>query len=395
MKVLEGGTLVNALRGAVDGASKRLWIASPYIGGWPNNVRRILGTSWQENVPDVRLLTDVEAGGFRLSTMRQFLRRGEVRSLLGLHSKLYIADSFALLTSANLTGTAFSRRYETGIVLGRKDTRGTALLFEKWWGLGTPKTEEQLPVINATTPDPDHPGGPFLPALTHLPPDVEDAPLPGDAFGDYGVFLDAFHDLAARYASVQRIWKSAPLNFEVDGFLNFLYHYASGLPSRPYRDEKPRHLTSAQRDAEVRRFAEMFRLAYREGDTDESPTWRSEHGRDIRRLLRRNLQKGLNREEVRDLLTNLNSMKSYPVNVHKVLNPQNNSLGTIRETLRRLVDETVPVQRRMSEATGPVFGMSKAAVQELVGFYYGGKYPLRNANTNCGLRFFGYDVRVN
>ena len=45
---------------------------------------------------------------FRLNTLQQFFRRGEVKTLRGLHGKLYIADDFVLATSANLTGIAFS-----------------------------------------------------------------------------------------------------------------------------------------------------------------------------------------------------------------------------------------------------------------------------------------------
>jgi hypothetical protein len=35
----------------------------------------------------------------------------------------------------------------------------------------------------------------------------------------------------------------------------------------------------------------------------------------------------------------------------------------------------------------------KAAIQETLGYYDPDKYPLRNANTNAGLRFLGYDVK--
>src|SRR5215471_16854350 len=86
MKILEGKALVTALRTAVDRAGKRFWVAAPYIGSWQGSVRRIIGTRWQQNVRDVRLITDVDAEGFRLSTMRQFFRRGSVRTLIGLHA---------------------------------------------------------------------------------------------------------------------------------------------------------------------------------------------------------------------------------------------------------------------------------------------------------------------
>jgi phosphatidylserine/phosphatidylglycerophosphate/cardiolipin synthase-like enzyme len=117
MQILSEQQLVDTLRHRVDHANARLWICSPFVGGWTGNVRRILGTNWQRNVGDVRLLTDIDAKGFKLSTMRQFFRRGTVRTLLGLHAKVYVVDDVALVTSANLTGTAFSKRHEAGVLL--------------------------------------------------------------------------------------------------------------------------------------------------------------------------------------------------------------------------------------------------------------------------------------
>ncbi len=396
MKILEGKALSTALRAAVDSAEKRLWIASPYIGGWPKNVRRILGTHWQSNVSDVRLLTDVEERGFRVNTLQQFFRRGEVRSLRGLHAKLYVADDFVVATSANLTGTAFSRRYETGVQLSGAAASQGVRLFEKWWQLPKAKTvrEEQLLTPKAGGSDPDRPGGPPLVIQNELSPDAEDDPLPSDGYGDYTVFLDAFRDLASQYSHVQRIWPKTPLNFEVDGLLNYLFFHAAGVPSRPYRRKTPRQLSSATRIAEIRRYGKQFASAYRKRELGNDASWRGEHARVVRELLTINKKTGLTRGQLAELLDQVNAMQFYGVNRAKVLNPRNNPLQTIRSTLRHLTDETVPVQRRMSDCTGRVVGLGKSAIQELVGFYSNGRYPLRNANTNCGLRFFGYDVRI-
>jgi hypothetical protein len=394
MDILKGKALVDALRSAADGAHERFWVASPYIGGWPGNVRRIIGTHWQENAKDVRLLTDVAARGFRLNTLKQFFRRGPVRTLLGLHAKLYVIDDFVLLTSANLTGTGFSRRFEAGIALSGKPAHDVARLFESWWKKGIAIREEQLPPPKGGSGDPDNPGGPPLPVLNGLPPDVNDQPLPSDSFGDYDAFQECYEDLAKKYLATQRIWKNAPRYFEVDAFLNYLYHHAPGLPSRPYARKQPRTLTSRQQRQQIKKFAPMFANGLRRGDTNESPTWRSERAAKVRRLLTRNLKRGLSRADIEELLLQLNAMNAYRVNLAKVLNPDNNNLTEIRTTLRDFVDEDVPLQRRMSECNERVFGMSKSAIQELVGFYSNGKFPLRNRNTNCGLRFFGYDVRV-
>jgi hypothetical protein len=395
LRILQGAELSKALRAAVDSAEKRLWIASPYVGGWPGNVRRILGTKWQQIVPDVRLLTDVDERCFRVNTLQQFFRRGEVRSLRGLHAKLYIADDFALATSANLTGTAFSRRFECGVVLPQASA--AAEVFGAWWNDRRAKIirEELLPKPKRGGTNPDTEGPPLPEVLCQLPPDAADEVLPPDVCGDYTAFLEAFGELGREYRKARPMWRQTPLSFEIDGFLNYLYRDAPGRPSRPYLKKKPRSLTQAQRRRELIRYAAQFKAAYRNEELyDEAATWRDEHARQVRRLLNRNRRHGLTRAEVKDLLLKLNVMNSYQVNLAKVLNPQNNSLGQIRKTLAHLIDETIPIQRRMSDCTGQVLGLGSAAIQELVGFYSRGKYPLRNANTNSGLRFFGYDVRA-
>ncbi len=200
MTIVEGESLVTALRAAADRAHERLWVASPYIGSWRGNVRRIIWTNWQQDAKDIRMLTDVEARGFRIDTLKQFFRRGTVRTLLGLHAKLYVMDDFVLLTSANLTGTAFSRRYEAGVVLTGQQAKNAVRLFQSWWKKAESVREEQLPPPKSHSGDPDNAGGGSLATLTKMPPDAEDEPLPSDKFGDYDAFLECYAHLADKYA---------------------------------------------------------------------------------------------------------------------------------------------------------------------------------------------------
>src|SRR4029077_14238557 len=95
---------------------------------------RILGTAWQVRTKDVRLPTDVSAQGCQKSTALQF-GRGTVRSLQGLHAKLYVADGFVMASSANLTGTAFQKRHEIGVILSGADTKRAIQVFRHWWDL--------------------------------------------------------------------------------------------------------------------------------------------------------------------------------------------------------------------------------------------------------------------
>jgi hypothetical protein len=113
--ILYGQDLVKTLREHCDNAKVRIWIATPFIGKL-KEVERILGGKWRNTGIDFRILTDAESGFIREDTYFEFtsLRDGCVRSLHSLHAKIFIVDDWCLLTSANLTGTAFSCRFEIG-----------------------------------------------------------------------------------------------------------------------------------------------------------------------------------------------------------------------------------------------------------------------------------------
>ena len=160
-----------------------------------------------------------------------------------------------------------------------------------------------------------------------------------------------------------------------------------------YYKKRPRSLTPAQRLKSLRRYASDFERSYLGGElSDECAKWRSDRSANVQRLLAKNVRRGLSRPRVEELLWNLNCMSAHPVNITRAL--ENNSLPEIRDALRHLVDEDFEVERRMADCERRLSSFGKSTVQELIGFNYPGRYPLRNLNTNCGLRFFGYDVRV-
>lgn len=397
MHLVPEDELAQVLRGAVDGAKLRLWIASPYIGEWAGNVRRILGTKWQSVVGDVRLLTDIEAEGWRLSTVQQCGRRGSVRSLLGLHAKLYVVDDVVFLGSANLTGTAFSRRYETLVRLTGAPALGAATQFEKWWKIAAAVDVDGLqdPVARSGSADPGEvPGKSKLPHLRRLPPDVADEAMPGAAYGDYGDFLACYRELGTSYAAAQggRLWKDLPLYMEVDAFLDFLFHRDPPV-SKPYTTKEPRALTDKQKAAELKKWAGLFATEVREGRWSDT-AWRKTSMREVQRVLTKGQKAAVTRHEFAALLSHLNSMSSYQINLAKATSAENNSMKDIRHALALLGDKEKPVRLRLAEADRLLFGVSKSALQEIVGFNEPHKFPLRNRNTNAGLRFLGYQVRA-
>ena len=391
VSVLHGNRLVRAVRELADKATHRLWIASPFVGGWSGNVRRVLGTNWQRHC-DVRLLTDIQCKGIVASTAEQFFRRGLVRTLIGLHAKIYVFDDTALVTSANLTGTAFAKRYELGCLLSGTNARETIARFEDWWDRATAVKPEDIRYSPKSGPDPDGFGA-ALSTLWELPHECGDSPLPADRFGDYDSFCQHFDDLAATYARHQRLWRRVPVAYEVDAFLAYLYLHGK-RPSAAY-GSKVRDLSPRERESTVKKLAASFARDLHAGAVvNEGPQWRLQRSRDVRRLLHANKRIGLSRPQLNELLLNLNSMSSYRVNLAKVLNKKNNKLQDIRKMLAILIDESMPLQRRMSDCSRMVFALKKASIQELVGFYYAGKYPLRNSNTNAGMRYLGYNVRL-
>ena len=130
--ILSGQHLVNALREHCDQAKERIWIASPYIGNF-KDVQKIIGGNWMRSHIDFRVLTDVESGFIRHDTYTGFIAspNTKIRSLFNLHAKIYLIDDWCLLTSANLTGMAFSARHEVGQVVSGPEQ--VVKLFDQWW----------------------------------------------------------------------------------------------------------------------------------------------------------------------------------------------------------------------------------------------------------------------
>ena len=70
-------------------------------------------------------------------TALRFAEKGSIRTLPGIHAKLYIIDDQVQLTSANLTFAAFARRHEAGAVLTGGAAQSAIKLFESWWNSAT------------------------------------------------------------------------------------------------------------------------------------------------------------------------------------------------------------------------------------------------------------------
>jgi hypothetical protein len=395
MEIQSAEGLSRKLRSLADHVQHRLWVAVPYVGGW-NAVKSVLGLRWRDS-DDVgfRLLTDTtNKGWLDKQTIEVMNSHGKIRHLLGLHAKLYIIDDHALVTSANLTDTAFARRHEVGVFLSPNQSKEVIRTFEDWWD-----NEAALPpdgwvkLLKKTSqkasheePDEGKPGK--LYSLPTAPPDRE---LVSPPFRDHKAFLTSYREFADTYVAVcGRFFPKVPLYIETDMFLNYLFH-KDGEPSKKYEKAKsPRQMTKKQQRAEVAKQAKRFRkwAGVSENAAVGESRRRKERSSEIARLLAKNRIGTIGWSEVAKIAKILHCMKRYRT---RFLNPQNNRLPTVREEWKSLLHGTdYPIEVRMSRCYQRLFGFGKSAVQELPGWYDPKKYPIRNANSNAGLKFLGY-----
>ena len=374
--ILSGQHLVNALREHCDQAKERIWIASPYIGNF-KDVQKIIGGNWMRSHIDFRVLTDVESGFIRHDTYTGFIAspHTEIRSLLSLHAKIYLIDDWCLLTSANLTGMAFSARHEVGQVVSGPEQ--VVKLFDLWWkkAQAVSSVPKSLPKSLADREDLPKPK-----RLYKLPQYTSGA---GDRFLQK---CDQFKEFASLYESVtgrnqQMVDDGFTLYEEVDYFFNFLYHNHPDKPSKEYTKEV-RSLNS--REEEIRHYFEL--MSYE----SKKERWRLDRRNRIRELLPFKAGSSPRKEKIEEVLDCLHCLHSYPINKTKILSE--NDPRSIARAWNKLINAPFINAQLLEEVIGEIknFGMSSAC--ELIAWYYPKKYPMINRNSESGMRFFGFDI---
>jgi len=398
MRIATGKQLSQQLRRLADSIQRRLWIVSPFVGGW-SAVQCILGVAWRNDPAiDVRLLTDIENdGALNASSIKQFESHGQIKHLRGLHGKVFIVDDHALMCSANLTGAAFSKRYETGVFCTPSESEPLIDLFDQWWN----SKNTSIPPDGWTAklskrknnPNDEEASAAPLPTINPLPP----KPL-GDAvvtFGDYAAFLTCYRELAGIYSSAgPPLWPSLPIYLETDAFLNFLFHDAPRRPSRPFVKRPPRNLNSIRRVADVKKYrAEFARWVHTDSRAEEFKQHRLATWQTVSKMLSRRRIDKISRSDVKKVVEGFHSMRAVDITPARFLRPANNDLRTIRQAWKRvLYPDPIPLESAMRQCKDSLYGFGKSSIQELLGWHDPKTYPIRNANSNAGLRFFGYQV---
>lgn len=382
---LTGQRLVDRLHSLIDQAKERLWIASPYVGAW-NDVRKILGSAWGK--VDVRLIVDIDGGFLSLDTIQKFEAHRPVRSLPGLHAKLYIVDDSVLLTSANLTGTAFRKRHEAGIILDGPTAAKFVDLYEDLWRKSTEISAKDIPARKGPRGTGDEPNGLHLPELWTLPKSPEPESKAPGAFLDYPYFLEKYRLLVDLYLSCgKRDFPRIPKYFEVDALLDFLFRHDPSTSSKPYKDKPARTLTDTERKRDMAAARARFR---KWGGFDK--TFHGKHSHDVKNLLAAENIGRLSRAGMRELAKSLNCFNRHGLARHNFVS--NNEPAVARTALFELIHGAGSATYRMNNCKAALFGFGRSAIQETMGYYFPDEFPLRNQSVNAGLRFFGYNVRV-
>ena len=346
--ILSGQHLVNALREHCDQAKERIWIASPYIGTF-KDVQKIIGGNWMRSHIEFRVLTDIESGFIRHDTYTGFIAspNTKIRSLFNLHAKIYLIDDWCLLTSANLTGMAFSARHEVGQVVSGLEQ--VVKLFDQWW--------KQAQVVSSLPPSPSK-------TLTNREDSIKYKALyklPKYTSGASDQFLkkcDQFKVFASLYESVtgrnqQMVQEGFSLYEEVDYFLNFLYHDHPNKPSKEYTKEV-RSLTSREVKQEILHYFKAMSYVPKSGQ------WRIERRDRIRELLPFKAGSSPRKREIREVLDCLHCLCSYPLNKTKILSE--NDPRSIARVWNKLINATFINAQLIEEVIGEIkyFGMSSA-----------------------------------
>lgn len=380
------------LRKAFDNAKSRIWIAVPFIGSW-NLVERITGISWvaKRNI-DFRLLTDVSNEHFIDSkTYQKFKQQAECKTLEGLHAKIYIIDNFILLTSANLTGTAFSKRYEIGITLD--NDQDVVRTFLKWWNTAKTIDKDWLPSKSDSGSKNEEPEANNISKLKKRW-ELPKSPQTGNDFKEYFNTLSFYNNFTSLYeVHAERLLVDLPIYQEVDSFLNYLFHEHPDKPSNEYLEEKRRELNEKGRISELKKYFAQYKDWLADHPTFENH--RIDNIKTIQLKLSKSKIDKLKQEDIELVINSLHCMKSLALNRVKFLNQQNNKIEIIIKSWKDLLhNDDIDLSKRMQTCKNNLYSFGKSSISELLAWYYPNKYPIINRNSNSGMKFFGYDIET-
>jgi hypothetical protein len=391
--ILYEQNLGHELRKAFDNANHRIWIAVPFIGVW-DLVERITGSNWiiKRDI-DVRLLTDIRNDHYICQdTYQIFKQRAQIKTLDGLHAKIYLIDDLVFLTSANLTGAAFSKRFEIGIKLNIDEYKDTVKVFEKWWKTSKDIDDSWIPTRKNKNSNNEYDDG-NIDGLKQLW-DLPNKSVNKKDFNEYLNCIMFYGDFANIYKSYgDRLMKELPIYQEIDSFFNYLFHEHPKKPSNEFTISGYRHLTAKEKIIEFKKYFKQYKKWL-----DKNVSFDSYRRQNIdfiqNKLSKANIDK-LKNKDVENVIKCLHCMNSLPLNRVRFLNPNNNKLDVIIKEWKELLhNDEIQLENRMQRCKNNLYSFGKSSIRELLALYYPDKYPVINRNSNSGMKFFGYNLKT-
>jgi hypothetical protein len=125
-------------------AKNIFWVCSPYLG---LDSHEVFSRKIMEAPPkDIRFVFRLnmlsvrrgEVNPYEIEYFMEHFTRSSIRTNDAFHSKIYIFDDAALVTSANLSKSAFQTNIEVGVLLQQEQVKKAKSFFERLWKISKP-----------------------------------------------------------------------------------------------------------------------------------------------------------------------------------------------------------------------------------------------------------------
>lgn len=379
-------SLAKTLRSHCDSVKHRIWICTPFIGGI-KDILRIIGGSWKRSDIDFRVITDIETGFIRQDTFDEFIENhpNSIRTLKSLHAKIYIVDDWCLVSSANLTGTAFSKRYEIGtddVNISEVETFFNSLWENKKtqlvtsWSKG--KKQSQIEFED---------GGVGYDKLTNLP--------------TYSAGMGKMDKYLAQCSK----YKTFAKNYEKftgrcrdmvdDGFallqeVDYLFNYLEHVVCVSKELTKVQQRTESTRNSLIKKYFKEISTHYEQNRNYELR--RINSTKLVKKLTSPSRIKTISAKEVRTVLDTFNCFGlGTDMHGHASKFISENSLDDIRSHWDALLNHGDITGEKVYECR-KLRHCGDSSISELIAWRFPDKYPIMNTCSKKGLWFFGVDV---
>lgn len=378
--------LANSLRSHCDGVKHRVWISAPFIGEL-KDVLRIIGSAWKRSDIDFKVITDIETGFIRKNTYNEFVHSHHdcIKSLKSLHAKVYVVDDWCLITSANLTGTAFSKRYEVGV--DSVDIHEAEAFFMSIWD--NPKARiitswKKGKKQNQFDFEDGQNGYDLLNKLPRYSAETQRMDRYHEKCSRYIEFAEKYNQITGRCQAMVK--DGFTLLQEVDYLFNYLEH-EDGI-SKSLDQVQSRK--SSEQSSLVKRYFKKISNHY--SANRERELRRVESAKLVKRLTSSSKIKTITAQEARMVLDTFNCFGlGTDMHGHASQFLRDNTLADIRTKWDELLNNGEITAEKVSNCC-QLRHFGKSSVSELIAWRFPDTYPIMNTCSKKGLWFFGVDV---